>query len=74
MLAHNVFLADVIFLLRCPEDSLGDISHVYPSEDDIMEYRGRQPAMDQILESTTLQDLAERQKKKEQPEEAMYYV
>ena len=31
-------------------------------------------AMDAILESTTLQDLAERQKKKEQPEKAMYYV
>ena len=31
-------------------------------------------AMDDILESTTLQDLVERQKKKEQPEKAMYYV
>ena len=31
-------------------------------------------AMDGILESTTLQDLVERQKKKEQPEQAMYYV
>ena len=31
-------------------------------------------AMSEILESTTLQDLVERQKKKEQPEEAMYYI
>jgi Rrf2 family protein len=31
-------------------------------------------AMDEILESTTLQDLVERQKRKEQPEEAMYYI
>jgi Rrf2 family protein len=31
-------------------------------------------AMDGILKSTTLQDLVERQKRKEQPEEAMYYI
>ena len=31
-------------------------------------------AMNGILESTTLQDLAERQKGKERPEEAMYYI
>jgi len=31
-------------------------------------------AMDGILESTTLQDLAERQRRKEQPEEVMYYI
>jgi len=31
-------------------------------------------AMDGILESTTLQDLVERQREKEQPEEAMYYI
>lgn len=31
-------------------------------------------AMDSVLESTTLQDLVERQKKKEQPAEAMYYI
>ena len=31
-------------------------------------------AMDKVLESTTLQDLAERQKEKERPEEAMYYI
>ena len=31
-------------------------------------------AMSEILESTTLQDLVERQKKKAQPEEAMYYI
>ncbi len=31
-------------------------------------------AMDGVLESTTLQDLVERQKKKEQPEPLMYYV
>ncbi len=31
-------------------------------------------AMDGILESTTLQDLVDRQKEKEQPEQAMYYV
>ena len=31
-------------------------------------------AMDEILDSTTLQDLVERQKKKEQPEQSMYYV
>lgn len=30
--------------------------------------------MDEVLESTTLQDLAERHRKKEQPEQAMYYV
>ena len=30
--------------------------------------------MDGVLESTTLQDLVERQKKKEQPKEAMYYI
>ena len=31
-------------------------------------------AMDGVLESTTLQDLVERQKKKEQSAEAMYYI
>ena len=31
-------------------------------------------AMDGVLEATTLQDLVERQRKKEQPETAMYYV
>ncbi len=31
-------------------------------------------AMDGVLESTTLQDLVERQKTKEQPKEAMYYI
>ena len=31
-------------------------------------------AMDGVLESTTLQDLAERQKGKERPEKAMYYI
>ena len=33
-----------------------------------------QKAMDSVLESTTLQDLVERQKKKEQSAEAMYYI
>ena len=31
-------------------------------------------AMDGVLESTTIQDLVERHNKKEQPEQAMYYV
>ncbi len=31
-------------------------------------------AMDGVLESTSLQDLAERQKRKERPKEAMYYI
>lgn len=31
-------------------------------------------AMDGVLESTTLQDLVERHNKKQQPEQAMYYV
>ncbi len=31
-------------------------------------------AIDGVLESTTLQDLVERQKRKKQPEEAMYYI
>jgi len=31
-------------------------------------------AMDGILESTTLQDLVERQKRKEQPKEVMYHI
>lgn len=31
-------------------------------------------AMDGVLQSTTLQDLVERQKRKEQPEEIMYYI
>ena len=31
-------------------------------------------AVDGVLESTTLQDLVERQKNKEQPEQMMYYV
>jgi len=31
-------------------------------------------AMNEVLESITLQDLVERQKGKEQPEQAMYYV
>jgi len=30
--------------------------------------------MNGVLESTTLQDLVERQKRKEQPEEVMYYI
>lgn len=31
-------------------------------------------AMSEVLESTTLQDLAERQREKAQPENAMYYI
>ncbi len=31
-------------------------------------------AIDGVLESTTLQDLVERQRRKTQPEEAMYYI
>jgi len=31
-------------------------------------------AINKVFESTTLQDLVERQKKKEQPEETMYYI
>ncbi len=31
-------------------------------------------AIDGVLESTTLQDLVERQRRKEQPEAAMYYI
>ena len=31
-------------------------------------------AVDEVLKSTTIQDLVERQKSKEQPEQAMYYV
>jgi len=31
-------------------------------------------AMNEVLESTTLKDLVERQKKKERPEEVMYYI
>jgi len=31
-------------------------------------------AMDGVLESTTLQDLVERQKRKERPDEIMYYI
>lgn len=31
-------------------------------------------AMSEVLESTTLQDLVERQRRKEQPEEAMYHI
>ena len=31
-------------------------------------------AMNRILESTTLQDLVERQKRKERPEEVIYYI
>ena len=31
-------------------------------------------ATDEVLESVSLQDLVERQKKKEQPEQAMYYI
>lgn len=31
-------------------------------------------AMNGVLESTTLQDLVERQKRKERPEEVMYYI
>ncbi len=31
-------------------------------------------AMNEILESTSLQDLVERQKRKERPETAMYYI
>jgi len=30
--------------------------------------------MNEVLESTTLKDLVERQKKKERPEEVMYYI
>ena len=37
-------------------------------------WSGMKKAIDGVLESTTLQDLVERQKKKEQREEAMYYV
>ncbi len=33
-----------------------------------------QQAIDGILEATTLQDLVERQKRKDRPEEAMYYI
>jgi DNA-binding IscR family transcriptional regulator len=31
-------------------------------------------AMDEVLETTTLEDLAEQQRQKKQPESAMYYI
>lgn len=37
-------------------------------------WRELKRAMSEVLESTTLQELVERQKKKTQPEEAMYYI
>ena len=37
-------------------------------------WRRLKDAMDEVLEATTLQDLAEQQRQKKQPESAMYYI
>ena len=76
---RGVRLSEVIGLL---EDSITPVECVndpkYCSRSDFCVVRDiwseLKKAMDGVLESTTLQDLAERHRKKEQPEPAMYYV
>jgi len=76
---REVRLSEVIGLL---EDSITPVECVndpkYCSRSDFCVVRDiwseLKKAMDGVLESTTLQDLAERHRKKEQPEPAMYYV
>ena len=76
---HEIKLSEVIQLL---EGSISPVECIQNPENcprsDLCATRDLwndiKKAMDEILDSTTLQDLVERQKKKEQPEQSMYYV
>ena len=54
-------------------DLFGKRSYAQAGEDMIV-WSELKRVVDAVLESTTLQDLVERQKKKEQPGQAMYYI
>jgi len=76
---QEVKLSEVIGLLEgsiAPAECVNDPR--YCSRSDLCVARDiwgeLKKAMDGVLESTTLQDLVERHKKKKQPEQAMYYV
>ena len=76
---HQIKLSEVIAVL---EGSLAPVECINNPETctrselcaprDVWDELNR--AMNEVLESTTLQDLAERQIRKEQPEEGMYYI
>ncbi len=76
---QEIKLSEVIQLLEGPTAPVECVNNpkACPRSDlcvtrDIWAELGK--AMNGVLESTTLQDLVERQKMKEQPEAAMYYI
>ncbi len=76
---QEIKLSEVIQLLEgsiAPVECLNDASYCPRSSFCVTRdvWGELKKAMDGILESTTLQDLVERQKRKEQPVEVMYHI
>ena len=76
---HQIKLSEVIAVLEgsiAPVECINNPETCTRSElcapRDVWDELNR--AMNEVLESTTLEDLAERQKRKEQPKEGMYYI
>ena len=76
---QDIKLSEVIRLLEgsvAPTDCINDPGVCNRSDSCVTRdvWCELEKAMSKILEATTLQNLVERQKKKEQPPEAMYYI
>lgn len=76
---HEIRLSEVIGLLEGSTDMVGclDDPNTCPRTNSCVTrdiWAELKKAMDGVLESTTLQDLVERQKRKERPAEKMYYI
>lgn len=76
---HKVKLSEVIHLLEgstAPVECINNPKSCSRYDSCVTRdtWNEMKKAIDGVLESTTLQDLVERQKKKEQSKEAMYYI
>ncbi len=76
---QEIRLSEVIGLLEGSTDMVGclDDPNTCPRTNSCVTrdiWAELKKAMDGVLESTTLQDLVERQKRKERPAEKMYYI
>ena len=76
---QEIKLSEVIGLLEgsiAPVECVNDPKYCSRSEMCVTRdiWSELKKVMNKVLESTTLQDLVERQKSKEQPEEAMYHI
>ena len=76
---RGIKLSEVIRLLEgsiAPVECVNDSKYCPRSDSCVVRdiWGELKKAMNGVLEATTLQDLVERQKRKERPEEAMYYI